>query len=68
MTPAAKYIGGVGINDGEVVVDDGLLLLHCFAHAILLAPPPPRTTRRFAVGASNVCLVGKTPTCSVPAL
>ena len=28
----------------------------------------PSTSRRFALGASNVCLVGEKPTCSVPAL
>ena len=27
----------------------------------------PNTSRRFALGASNVCLVGENPTCSVPA-
>ena len=26
----------------------------------------PNTSRRFALGASNVCLVGENPTCSVP--
>ena len=42
-----------------------------------LPPPPPtasvhpscdssNTSRRFALGASNVCLVGENPTCSVP--
>ena len=29
---------------------------------------PPNTSRRFALGASNGCLVGGNPTCSVPAL
>ena len=28
----------------------------------------PNTLRRFALGASNVCLVGENPTCSTPAL
>ena len=28
----------------------------------------PNTSRRFALGASNVCLVRENPTCSVPAL
>ena len=28
----------------------------------------PNTSRRFALGASDVCLVGENPTCSVPAL
>ena len=28
----------------------------------------PSTSRRFVLGASNVCLVGENPTCSVPAL
>ena len=28
----------------------------------------PNTSRRFALGASNVCLVGENPTCSFPAL
>ena len=28
---------------------------------------PPNTSRRFVLGASNVCLVGENPTCSVPA-
>ena len=28
----------------------------------------PNTLRRFALGASNICLIGEGPTCSVPAL
>ena len=28
----------------------------------------PPTSRRFALGASTVCLIGENPTCSVPAL
>ena len=28
----------------------------------------PNTSRRFELGASNVCLVGENPACSVPAL
>ena len=35
------------------------------------APPPldsPNTSRRFALGTSNVGLVGNSQTCSVPAL
>ena len=36
--------------------------------ALTLHATRPNTSRRFALGASNVCLVGKSPTCSVPAL
>ena len=33
----------------------------------LLSCDSPNTSRRFVLGASNVCLVGENPTCSVPA-
>ena len=35
--------------------------------AVQLSLDSPKTSRRFALGARNVCLVGENPTCSVPA-
>ena len=40
------------------------------SHSDTAHPPcdSPNSSRPFALGASNVCLVGENPTCSVPAL
>ena len=36
-------------------------------NAVYLSCDSPNTSRRFVLGASNACVVGENPTCSVPA-
>ena len=67
LTPAVSGSGHAGkqINSFDVVTHMHEVRLH---KRLLVRCSSPNTSRRFALGTRDVCLVGENPTCSVPAL